>query len=84
MEVMIADDTDLFLSHKNNDIHFAIANVELENLSTWFKLNKLSLSIDKTKWLLFQPHSKRQLLPQTLPNSLMEHMRVKREHATKF
>ena len=26
MEVMITDDTDLFLSHKNIDIHFAIAN----------------------------------------------------------
>ena len=49
MEVMFADDTNLFLSHKNIDTLFAIMNVELENVSTWFKSNKLSLNVDKTK-----------------------------------
>ena len=34
MEVMFADDTNLFLSHKNIDTIFAIMNVELENVST--------------------------------------------------
>ena len=34
MEVMFADDTNLFLSHKNIDTLFAIMNVELENVST--------------------------------------------------
>ena len=38
----------------------------------------------KTKWLLFHPLSKRQLLPQTLPGFLIENMHVKREHVTKF
>ena len=55
MEVMFADDTNLFLSHKNIDTLFAIMNVELENVSTWFKSNKLSLNVDKTKWSLFHP-----------------------------
>ena len=36
MEVMFADDTNLFLSHKNIDTLFAIMNVELENISKWF------------------------------------------------
>ena len=48
MEVVFADDTNLFLSHKNIDTHFAIMNVELEKVSTWFKSNKLSLNVDKT------------------------------------
>ena len=34
MEVMFADDTNLFLFHKNIDTLFAIMNVELENVST--------------------------------------------------
>ena len=91
MEVIYADDTNLFLSHKNIDIlHknidklFAIINVELENVSTWFKSNKLSLNVDKTKWSLFHPLSKRQFLPQTLPNLLIEDIHIKREHVTKF
>ena len=49
IEVMFADDTNLFLSHKNIDTLFAIMNVELENVSRWFKSNKLSLNVDKTK-----------------------------------
>ena len=49
MEVMFADDTNLFLSHKNINKFFASMNKELENVSTWFKSNKLSLNVEKTK-----------------------------------
>ena len=59
MEVMFANDTHLFLSHKNIDKRFATVSVELENVSTWFKPNKLSLNDDKTKWSLFHPLSER-------------------------
>ena len=83
MEVMFADDTNLFLCHKNIDTLLAIMNVELENFSTWFKSNKLSLNVDKTKWFLFHPLSKRQFFPQTLPNLLIEDIHIKREHVTK-
>ena len=62
-EVVFANDTNLFLSHKNIDSLFAIMNVELEYVSTWFKSNKLSLKVDKTKWFLFDSLSKRQFLP---------------------
>ena len=72
MEVIIDDDTNIFLSHKNIDTRFAIMNVELENVSTWFKSNKLSLNVDKTKWSLFHPFSKRQFLPQTLLTFLLK------------
>ena len=49
MKVMFVDDTNLFISHKNIDTLFASMNKELENVSTWFKSNKLSLNLDKTK-----------------------------------
>ena len=49
MELLFADDTNLFPSHKNIDTPFDSMNVELANVSTWFKLNILSLNVDKTK-----------------------------------
>ena len=58
-------------------------NVELENVSTWFKSIRLSLSVDKTKWSLFHPLSKRQFFPYTLPNLFIEDIHIKREHVTK-
>ena len=56
----------------------------LIHVSTWFKSNKLSLNVDKTNWLLFHTLSKRQSLPQTLPNLLIENVHIKREYVTKF
>ena len=50
----------------------------------WFKSNKLSLNVDKTKWSLFHPLSKRQFLPQTLPNVFIEDIHIQRDHVTKF
>ena len=79
---MFADDTNLLLSHKNIDTLFDSMNVE--HVSTRFKSNKLSLNIDKIKCLLFHPLSKRQLLPQSLPNLLIENIHIKREHVSKF
>ena len=83
MEVMLTNDKNLCLSQKNIDTIFASMNVEHENVSMWFKSNKLSLSVDKTKWLLFHSLSKRQLFPQTLPNLLIENINIKKEHVTK-
>ena len=84
MEVKFADDANLFLSHKNIDTPFTSMNKEIENVSRWFKSNKLPLNADKTTWLLFHPLSKRKSLPQTLPNLLIENIHIKREYVTKF
>ena len=58
--------------------------VKPENVSTWFKSNKLSLNVDKIKWLLYHPLLKRKLFSQTLPNLLFENIHIKNEHVTKF
>ena len=83
MELMFVDDINLFLSHKNIDTLFDNMNVELSNVSTWFKLNKVSLNVDKTKWLLLHPLSKKLSLPQTLPKLLIENIHIERENVTK-
>ena len=67
-EVMFADDTNLFLSHKNIETLFKEVNRELGNVTVWFKANKLSLNVNKTKWSLFHPVSKKRYLPKVLPD----------------
>ena len=58
--VLFADDTNLLLSHKDPNILVNTLNSELEKLSHWFKANKLSLNLKKTKFMLFKPRQKRQ------------------------
>lgn len=48
-KVMFADDTNLFLSHKNSSDLQNILNEELQKIVVWFKCNKLSLNIKKKK-----------------------------------
>ena len=49
---MFADDTVLFCSHKNSQNVQAIVNNELYKVSKWFCSNKLSLSLNKTKYTI--------------------------------
>ena len=51
--ILFADDTTLYQSSK--DINLIINNLskELETLTHWFKANKLSLNINKTKYVIF-------------------------------
>ena len=55
---MFADDTNLFFSHKKLNNLFVTVNNELKNIHEWFKVNKLSLNISKTKDEFFQANHK--------------------------
>ena len=55
---MFADDTNLFYSHSNIDTLFKTVNKELNYINEWFKANKLSLNISKTKYTFFHPRRK--------------------------
>ena len=50
---MFADDTNLFFKHQNLITLYELVNNELLLISKWFKLNKLSLNIKKTNYILF-------------------------------
>ena len=56
--VRFADDTNLFISGINVDDIFSDMNCELNKISLWFKANKLSLNLTKTKYSPFHPASK--------------------------
>ena len=45
--ILFADDTNVFLSHKDEDCSANILNTELNKLSIWFRANKLSLNLKK-------------------------------------
>ena len=60
----LVDDTNLFVfvSHRNPNILVNTLNSELENLSVWLKANKLSLNLNKTKFMFFKSRKKLQEL----------------------
>ena len=52
--IIFADDTNILFSHKDPSELEKLINNELKNISNWFKLNKLSLNIDKTNYMIFK------------------------------
>ena len=82
--IMSADDTNLFISHSNIGNVFETINKELRKVANWFKANKLSLNISKTKYSLFHSTRKRKYIPNILPPLHIDNVPVKREFVTKF
>lgn len=56
--VLFADDTNLFFSHNDFSVLMAKANSDLEYISKWFKLNKLSLNVKKSSFIVFTSKNK--------------------------
>lgn len=56
--VMFADDTNIFLNDCSMSDLETKTNNELRKFSAWFKLNRLSLNIKKTNFILFHSKSK--------------------------
>ena len=58
---MFADDINLFASHSNRDELLKIVNQEIANISNWLKINKLSLNVEKTHYIIF--HNRQKKIP---------------------
>lgn len=52
--LLFADDTTFQMSSNNLPDLFSLANSELAKASLWFKANKLTLNVSKTKYILFR------------------------------
>jgi hypothetical protein len=81
---LFADDTNLFYSSKDISLLFQTVNKELEKLTQWFKSNKLSLNINKTKYTLFHRLHKKAYIPLKLPDLFIDNKLIKREQSIKF
>ena len=55
MPILFANDTNLFCTNDKLDILVIEINVELVKVLTWVRVNKLSLNIEKTNFMLFTP-----------------------------
>ena len=64
--ILIADDTNLFMSHKDPAYLAASLNSELNKLSAWFKANKLSLNLKKTNFMVLKPRQKKYHFPMQI------------------
>ena len=60
---MFADDTNLFISDSNIENICQTMNEELRKVANWFKTNKFSLNISKTKYFLYHSTRKRKDTP---------------------
>ena len=53
--ISLADDTTVFSSSKCIDDLYKNVNSDLDDLSNWFKANRLALNVNKYNAMLFQP-----------------------------
>ena len=77
--ILFADDTNVFVSGKNIKNVCDVLNKELENMYIWFKVNKLSLNVSKTNYMIFGKK-----YTDSLFNIQIDGVVVDRVHVTKF
>ena len=65
----------------DHTILFQQMNKELKSVFTWFKANELSINIDKTKWTIFHPTSKK---PAKFPDLFTDDITLEQEAVSKF
>ena len=79
--ILFADDTNIFVSGPNINELCLSMNTELSKLSQWFKLNKLSLNIKKTNFIVFKPRTKSLT---DVPNVLIDGYSVSKVESSRF
>jgi len=80
--IIFADDTNIIFSHDDPIKLERLINTELDNISNWFKLNKLSLNIDKTNFMIFKnKHSNK---PGININIKIDNKEINKVTTTKF
>ena len=64
--IIFADDTSLFISEKNINTLFTMANLELQKMNEWLKANKLSLNAKKPMFSLYHKSTQKDNMPLAL------------------
>ena len=79
---LFADDTVATLSGKNLQTLVSSVNREISNVSLWFKVNKLSLNLSKTNYIIFRTRKRR--VPANLPEILIDDAIINKVDNVKF
>ena len=77
---LFADDTNILYSDSNSDQLFDTLNLELNKVSQWLRVNKLSLNLDKTKYIVFYKRNKISFHQQVIINDV----RIAQANEVKF
>ena len=77
--ILFADDTNIFYSHDRLPELVSVLNTELDNMYTWFCVNKLSLNVAKTNYILFGNYRHEQHVALRIKD-----INIERVEATKF
>ena len=76
--VMYADDTSTLETFSTNELNGNTAssiNIELNKISEWLKLNRLTLNVQKTKYMLFKTSKKKvQTLLLQMDNKIIDNV----------
>ena len=65
LTLMFADDTFGLKSDSNLNSLIQSINIDIKNMATWFRANKLAVNINKTKYIIFRAKGKK--VPNDLP-----------------
>ena len=74
--ILFADDTNLFLSNENLDELCTDLNNELAKIDRWFKVNKLSLNVSKTNYMVFTNRRKNVKCPLKINGTEIEKVTI--------
>ena len=77
--ILFADDTNIFYSSSQYETLSTIISHELSNLKIWFALNKLSLNVLKTNYMVFSSKTVFKNI-----NIVFDEQLIERVHTTKF
>ena len=79
--LLFADDSNLFLSGKSPDLLIKEMNQELIKILNWLEVNKLSLNLDKTHFIIFRKGKTKLTVNEDL---VIKNIKIKQEEHTKF
>ena len=82
--IRYANDTNLFLTHKDTGYLFDMANLQLERINQWFISNKLSLNARKIKYSFFHKPSKSDNIPLLLLKLNVNNSEIEESECLKF
>ena len=74
--ILYADDTTLYISFASRTDTSELINPEIRKVSRWLSINKLSINVSKTKYILF--HAKNKDLTHCIPTIILQGNIIKR------
>ena len=80
--ISFADDTTLYITHECFEDLYINLYDDVVTVLDWFNANKLSINMDKTKYMLFHPTNKKREID--IPELIINNIKIERVNSFKF